>query len=96
MENAALCDLLAFCCGLGDQILVEIVCDWADEPDNKENEFEDSKELIEFIKDVLGFGRPHCSQIQEHEFDKILYVRSSMFRHLVWNQWSHESQHIPF
>ena len=52
---------------------------------------------MELIKDVLKFGRPHCSQIQEHkEFEKILYVRSSMFRHLVWNQWSQESQHIPF
>ena len=25
VANAALCDLLVFCCGLGDQILVELV-----------------------------------------------------------------------
>ena len=66
-------------------------------PDNEENEFGDSKEVQELVNDVLKFGRPHCSQIQEQEeFDKILYVRASMFRHLVWNQWSHESQQIPF
>ena len=84
VANAALCDLRVFCCGLGDQILVELVSNWADEPDNEENEFGDSKEVGELVNDVLKFGIPHCSEIQEHEeFDKILYVRASMFRHLV-------------
>ena len=33
--------LLVFDCGLGDQIPVELVKDWTDEPDSGEKEFAD-------------------------------------------------------